>query len=102
MHVFADPADLVWPQVVCDFVLSTAEEAALHDLLLKQLAEKDPQFYGSAASESAGQAKTAAPGAVRDLSFLDMDTCYWQLASQHIQQLKAYSSSGIPHIGMPA
>ena len=85
--------------MVCEFQIAGAEEAAIQDALLQQLAQKDPQFYGTAPAESAGQVKTAAPGAVKDLCFLDTETCFWQLSQQHFQQLHAYSSSGIPHVG---
>ena len=89
-------------QVVCEFALPSAEEAALQDALLRQLAERDPQFYGPASTDAASPGKTAAPGSIKDLGFLDMETCFWQLGWQHFQLLKAYSSSGIPHIGVQA
>lgn len=87
-------------QVVCEFQLAAAEEVAAQDLLLQQLAQRDSQFYGSPPSETAGMPKSASPGSVKDIRFLDTETCFWQLAWQHSQQLKAYSSSGIPHIGV--
>ena len=47
------------------------------------------------------QAKPTVAGSVRDVAFLDTETCFWQLARQQFQQLKAYSASGFPHIGVP-
>ena len=85
--------------MVCEFLLAGAEDTAAQDMLLQQLAQKDPQFYGPVTADPSAQVKTAAPGAVRAICFLDTETCFWQLAWQHFQQLKAYSSSGIPHIG---
>ena len=45
------------------------------------------------------QSKPTVAGSVRDVAFLDTETCFWQLARQQFQQLKAYSASGFPHIG---
>ena len=36
---------------------------------------------------------------VRDLQFLDTESCYWQLAQQHSVQYRAHSRAGIPHLG---
>lgn len=86
-------------QVVCEFALPAAEEVALQDALLRTIAERDPQFYGQPVTDAPSPGKSAAPGAIKALSFLDLETCYWQLGWQHFQLLKAYSSSGIPHVG---
>ena len=45
------------------------------------------------------QSKPTVAGSVRDVAFLDTETCFWQLARQQFQQLKAYSASQFPHIG---
>ena len=88
--------------------LGGADEAALQEAALRQRAEKDPAFYGEAMgaagsySEASWAAKSTASGAVRDVKFFDVDTCFWQLARQHSLQYNAFDSSTLPLIGEPA
>ncbi|BDA49478.1 hypothetical protein COCOBI_14-0960 [Coccomyxa sp. Obi] len=87
-------------QVVWEVQLSGADEGTLQDAMLQRLAEKETGYYGKAAIPRPGAtAKGTAPGAVKDLQFLDTEACYWQLALQHSMQYRAHSKAGLPHLG---
>ena len=75
----------------------------MQDAMIQRLAEKDSQFYGQQISGSLTVAKSAAAGAIRDIKFLDTDTCFWQLTQQQTMQHKAHTADLIPHLGdLPA
>ncbi|KAK9819592.1 hypothetical protein WJX72_000101 [[Myrmecia] bisecta] len=86
-------------QVVHEMQLAIADESLLQDAMLQRLAEKDPAYYGPQLSAGMQGTKSAASGAVRDLHFLDTETCFWQIALQHQLQYNAASGGGIPHLG---
>ncbi len=71
----------------------------MQDALIQRLAEKDSQFYGQQISGTLTVAKSAAAGAIRDVKFLDTDTCFWQLTQQQTMQHKAHTADLIPHLG---
>lgn len=71
----------------------------MQDALIQRLAEKDSQYYGQQISGTLTVAKSAAAGAIRDVKFLDTDTCFWQLTQQQTMQHKASSADIVPHLG---
>ena len=77
------------------------EDAALTAAMLQRLAEKDAAFYGAPISPSMVASKSTTAGMVKDIKFLDTETCFWQLALQQLQQFKASSGQGIPLLSEP-
>lgn len=77
------------------------EDAALTAAMLQRLAEKDAAFYGAPISPSMVASKSTTAGMVKDIKFLDTETCFWQLALQQLQQFKASSGQGIPMLSEP-
>ena len=78
--------------------LEGGDTLGMQDALIQRLAEKDAQFYGSQISGTLTVAKSAAAGAIRDVKFLDTDTCFWQLTQQQTMQHKAHTDL-TPHLG---
>ena len=77
------------------------EDAALTAAMLQRLAEKDAAFYGAPISPSMVASKSTTAGMVKDIKFLDTETCFWQLALQQLQQFKASTGQGIPSLSEP-
>jgi hypothetical protein len=93
-------------QVVYTNQLGGADEGALQEAALRARADKDAAALGAPPpppppppAEASLAAKAAASGAVRDLAFFDLDTCFWQLATQRALQYGAYDASGVPTLG---
>ena len=82
--------------------LESGDSLGLQDALIQRLAEKDPQYYGEQISGTLTVAKSAAAGAIRDVKFLDTDTCFWQLTQQQTMQHKAHTADLTPHLGNTA
>ena len=86
-------------QVVMDMNLGVPDEGPAQDAMLQRLAEKEPQYWGHQLSAAMTPPKSVAAGPVRDLRFLDTQTCFWQLALGQSLQHGATTSQGIPHLG---
>lgn len=86
-------------QVVMEMNLGVQDEAPLQDAQLQRLAEREPQYWGHQLSGAMTPPKSVAAGPVRDLRFLDTQTCFWQLAQGQSLQHGATTSQGIPHLG---
>lgn len=71
----------------------------MQDALIQRLAEKDSQYYGEQISGTLTVAKSAAAGAIRDVKFLDTETCFWQLTQQQAMQHKSGTADLVPHLG---
>lgn len=71
----------------------------MQDALIQRLAEKDSQYYGEQISGTLTVAKSAAAGAIRDVKFLDTETCFWQLTQQQTMQHKSGTADLVPHLG---
>ena len=78
--------------------LETGDTVGMQDALIQRLAEKDPQYYGQQISGTLTVVKSAAAGAIKDIKFLDTETCFWQLTKQQIMQHKAHTDL-TPHLG---
>lgn len=85
-------------QVVYEAQLEGGDTLGMQDALIQRLAEKDSQFYGPQISGTLTVAKSAAAGAIKDIKFLDTDTCFWQLTQQQTMQHKAHTDL-TPHLG---
>lgn len=86
-------------QVLYEAQLEGGDTLGMQDALIQRLAEKDPQYYGQQISGTLTVAKSAAAGAIRDIKFLDTDTCFWQLTQQQSMQHKANTADLTPHLG---
>jgi hypothetical protein len=91
-------------QLLYDTQLGGADEAALQEAALRQRADRGAAAAGLSATAAAAQeaslaAKGTASGLVRDVKFLDMDTCFWQIARQHWLQYGAFADHTIPYLG---
>lgn len=99
------PAHASMPlQLLYDTQLGGADEAALQEAALRQRADRGAAAAGlsgaaAAAQEASLAAKGTASGLVRDIKFLDMDTCFWQIARQHWMQYGAFDDHTIPYLG---
>ena len=93
------PKPLWMLQVVMETNLGVQDEAPLQDAQLQRLAEREPQYWGHQLSAAMAPPKSVAAGPVRDLRFLDTQTCFWQLAQGQSLQHGATTSQGIPHLG---
>jgi len=89
-------------QVIYANQLGGADDGALQEAALRQRADINAASLGGApapaltpAQEASLAAKSTASGAVNDLCFFDLDTCFWQLAIQNSQQHGAYDASAI-------
>lgn len=83
-----------------------ADEGALQEVALWQRAEKEAVALGSKpndpltpAEENSLQSKSTASGNLQDITFFDLDTCFWQIAQQHSLQYGASDASSIPSLG---
>lgn len=85
-------------QVLFEAQLELGDTLGMQDALIQRLAEKDPQFYGEQISGSLTVVKSAAAGAIKDVKFLDTETCFWQLTKQQTMQHKAHTDI-IPYLG---
>ena len=88
-------------QTVYEASYAGGEDAALTAAMLQRLAEKDAAFYGAPISPTMVASKSTTAGMVKDIKFLDTETCFWQLALQQLQQFKASSGQGIPMLSEP-
>ncbi len=79
--------------------LGVPDEGPLQDAALQRLAEKEPQYWGNQLSAAMVPPKSVAAGPVRDVRFLDTQTCFWQLALGQSLQHGSTTSQGIPHLG---
>jgi len=52
-------------------------------------------------AQGGSAARGSAAGSIKDLCFMDMDTCFWQMARLQSLQHKVYSGAGIPYLGSP-
>lgn len=86
-------------QVLYEAQLEGGETLGMQDALIQRLAEKDSQYYGQQISGTLTVAKSAAAGAIRDVKFLDTDTCFWQLTQQQTMQHKTSTTDLVPHLG---
>ncbi|KAL4432170.1 hypothetical protein ABPG77_005932 [Micractinium sp. CCAP 211/92] len=91
-------------ELLYDTQLGGADEAALQEAALRQRADRGAAAAGlsgaaAAAQEASLAAKGTASGLVRDIKFLDMDTCFWQIARQHWMQYGAFDDHTIPYLG---
>lgn len=91
-------------QLIYDVQLGGADEAALQEAALRQRADRGAAAAGLSAATAAMQeaslaAKGTASGLVRDVKFLDMDSCFWQIARQHWMQYGASDDRTIPYLG---
>ncbi len=98
------PTACAYPQLLYSTQLGGADEAALQEAALRQRADRGAAAAGLSATVVAAQeaslsAKGTASGLVRDVKFLDMDTCFWQIARQHWLQYGAYDDHTIPYLG---
>lgn len=90
-------------QVVYTNQLGGGDDGALQEAALRQRAAKSVVELGGsplppldASQEASLAAKTAASGQINDLLFLDLDTCFWQIAHQRWIQDSAYDATSIP------
>ena len=74
----------------------------MQDAMIQRLAEKDPQYYGAQLAGTLTVASKSAAGAIKDIKFLDTDTCFWQLTQQQSMQHKANAADLIPYLGTHA
>lgn len=79
--------------------LGGADEAQRCEVLLQSLAEKDPAYFGPVLSTNMPTVKTAANGAIKDIKFLDTETCFSQIAQQQAVQYGTNSGTTIPFLG---
>lgn len=93
-------------QVVYANQLGGADEGALQEAILRQRANANAASLGGGtatpltpAQELSLTAKSTASGAINDIKFFDLDTCFWQLAALQSQQRGAYDASDIPSLG---
>ena len=86
-------------QVLYEAQLEGGDTLGMQDALIQRLAEKDSQYYGQQISGTLTVAKSAAAGAIRDVKFLDTETCFWQLTQQQSMQHKASTADLVPHLG---
>ena len=86
-------------QVLYEAQLEGGDTLGMQDALIQRLAEKDSQYYGQQISGTLTVAKSAAAGAIRDVKFLDTETCFWQLTQQQAMQHKAGTADLVPHLG---
>ena len=86
-------------QVLYEAQLEGGDTLGMQDALIQRLAEKDSQYYGQQISGTLTVAKSAAAGAIRDVKFLDTETCFWQLTQQQTMQHKAGTADLVPHLG---
>ena len=86
-------------QVVYEASVGFAEELNAVEAVLQRQAERDPDYFGTPSSSTDGLNKSPAAGSIRDMCFMDLDTCFWQIA--HLQSLQGHvhSSSSLPYIG---
>lgn len=85
-------------QVLYEAQLESGDSIGMQDAMIQRLAEKDSQFYGQQISGTLTVAKSAAAGAIKDIKFLDTETCFWQLTKQQTMQHKAHTDL-TPHLG---
>lgn len=71
----------------------------MQDAMIQKLAEKDPQYYGAQLAGTLTVANKSAAGTIKDIKFLDTDTCFWQLTQQQSMQHKANTADLIPYLG---
>lgn len=94
-------------QVVYTNNLGGGDDGALQEAALEQRAAKTAASLGGPPpspldplQEASLNAKSAASGQINDLAFLDVDTCFWQVATQEWLQHEAFDASSIqPGIG---
>jgi hypothetical protein len=91
-------------QLVYDVQLGGADDAALQEAALRQRGDRSGTTAGlspgrAAALEASLAAKSTASGLVKDIKFLDLESCFWQIARQHWLQYGASDDSTIPQLG---
>ena len=74
--------------------LGGADEAALQDVALQRLAERQSSHYGAPPPPSLFAAKSTASGAVKAIKFCDADTAFWQVAKLHHQDGRSFPRLG--------
>jgi hypothetical protein len=90
-------------QVIYSNQLGGADDGALQEAALRKRADAVAAAAGappaqglSPAQEASLATKSAASGSVNDLAFLDIDTCFWQIALQRWMQYGAHDAASIP------
>ena len=90
-------------QVIYTNQLGGADDGALQEAALRQRADKIAAAAGapppsalSLTQEASLATKSAASGPINDLAFLDLDTCFWQIALQRWLQFGAHDAAAIP------
>lgn len=86
-------------QVLYEAQLESGDTLGMQDAMIQRLAEKDPQYYGAQLAGTLTVANKTAAGAIKDIKFLDTDTCFWQLTQQQSMQHKGSASDLIPYLG---
>lgn len=83
--------------------LGGADDGALQEAAIRQRADKVAVAAGappppglSPTKEASLATKSAASGSINDLVFLDLDTCFWQIALQRWLQFGAHDAAAIP------
>lgn len=80
--------------------VGSAEDLKNVEIALQRQAEKDPDYFGpSSLHGGGGTARGTAAGNIRDLCFMDLDTCFWQIAELQSMQHGVHSSTSLPYIG---
>ena len=88
-------------QVLYEAQLEGGDTLGMQDAMIQRLAEKDPQYYGAQLAGTLTVANRTAAGAIKDIKFLDTDTCFWQLTQQQSMQHKSSAADLIPYLGEP-
>lgn len=86
-------------QVVYEAPVGFAEDLNAVEAALQRQAERDPDYFGTPNASTDGFTKSPAAGSIRDMCFMDMDTCFWQIAHLQSMQHTVHSSSSLPYIG---
>ena len=86
-------------QTILEGTTSQGEDQQSILQALQRQAEKDPDFYGSSGSETP-LSKPAAGGAVKDILFLDLESCYWQFHRFSRPQTSSAPSKIIQSLGL--
>ena len=94
-----DSATVRYIQVLYEAQLEGGDTLGMQDAMIQRLAEKDPQYYGAQLAGTLTVANRTAAGAIKDIKFLDTDTCFWQLTQQQSMQHKSNAADLIPYLG---
>lgn len=87
-------------QAIYESPISLADEGNAVEHALQRQAERDPDYFGPPRLSPDGPARSGTPGSIRDLCFMDVDTCFWQVAQLHSLHHTLCSSSSLPYIGV--